>query len=306
MALPPRRNGERGRVDAMHQSDSEFWKGHWRSTALWTAIGLIMLASPGVRADSVTTAPTSANSQATSDTSDDAALRKSQDAIGRPVGDYLFHDTALRPVRLTDFRGRPLVVNLVYTACTRACPLTIETLGRAVDVARDALGPNSFSVVTIGFDAPADTPQRMKAFAMEHGVAAPNWIFLSGDHAAIDGLAGDVGFTFVPSAAGFDHLSQTTVVDEDGRVYRQIYGADFESPALVEPLKDLVLGRKSDLVSFAGLVNRIRLFCTLYNPASHRYRFDYSIFTGIFIGFVSLTAVGVLLIRGWIHSRPLR
>lgn len=235
-----------------------------------------------------------------------AVLQHSQAAIGRPLGDYAFRDTELRTVRLSDFHGRPLVVNLVYTGCSHACPITIETLGRAVGVAREALGPDSFSVVTIGFDAAADVPQRMRAFARAHGVSASNWTFLSGDAATIDSLTRDLGFVFFPSAKGFDHSSQTTVVDGEGRIYRQIYGADFESPALVEPLKDLVFGRKSDLVSLSGLINRIRLFCTLYNPVSQRYQFDYSIFIGIFIGFVSLTAVAVLLVRGWLHSRPLR
>ncbi len=267
------------------------------AAALAMLLGLSLLAA-GSRAD----AP--AASQSALD--EPSALRLSQAAIGRPVGDYEFRDTAFKPVRLSSFRGRPLVVNLVYTGCNRACPLTVETLGRAVDVAAGALGPDSFSVVTIGFDAAADTPQRMRAFAIEHGIAKPNWIFLSADKPTIDSLSRDVGFVFFPSAKGFDHLSQTTVVDEDGRIYRQIYGADFESPALVEPLKDLVLGRKSDLVSLSGILNRIRLFCTLYNPASGRYGFDYSIFVGMFIGFVSLATVAVLLVRGWLHGRPLQ
>lgn len=235
-----------------------------------------------------------------------AALRLSQEAVSRTLGDYSFEDTVFRPVRLSDFRGKPLVVNLVYTGCSHACPITIETLGRAADVAREALGENSFSVVTIGFDARNDTPQRMRAFAREHGVDAPSWTFLSGDAATIEGLSHDLGFVFFPSAAGFEHSTQTTVVDGEGRIYRQIYGADFEPPALVEPLKELVFGRRSDLVSLSGIVNRIRLFCTLYNPQTHRYRFDYSVFIGIVIGFVSLTTVGVLLVRGWLHSRPLR
>ena len=233
-----------------------------------------------------------------------SAPKNRQAAVGRELGDYAFRDTWLKTVRLSDFRGRPLIVNLVYTGCSHACPVTIETLGRAVDVADEALGPDSFSVVTIGFDTRSDTPERMRAFAREHGISKPNWSFLSADEATIDSLARDLGFLFFPSAQGFEHLTQTTVVDENGRIYRQIYGADFESPSLVEPLKDLVFGRKSDLASLSGILNRIRLFCTLYNPASGRYGFDYSIFIGMVIGFVSLTAVAVLLVRGWLHSRP--
>ena len=175
-----------------------------------------------------------------------------------------------------------------------------------MDAATETIGPGSFSVFTIGFDAVADTPQRMRAFARDHGIAKPNWRFLSADRATIDSLVQDLGFVFFPSAQGFEHLAQTTVVDENGRIYRHIYGADFEPPVLVEPLKDLVFGRKSDLASLSGILNRIRLFCTLYDPASGRYTFDYSFFVGIVIGFMSFATVAVLLVRSWLHSSPFR
>nr|MBC8242255.1 hypothetical protein [Alphaproteobacteria bacterium] len=40
-----------------------------------------------------------------------------------------------------------------------------------------------------------------------------------------------------------------------------------------------------------------RLFCTLYDPAAQRYRFDYSVFIGFFIGLAALTTVGSILVR---------
>ena len=55
-------------------------------------------------------------------------------------------------------------------------------------------------------------------------------------------LAADVGFSYVRSPRGFDHVTQTTVVDASGKVYRQIYGDAFPTPALVEPLKELIYG----------------------------------------------------------------
>ena len=264
--------------------------------AVATFVTLWLLAA-GVRADSVD--PSTAVDEV-------SALKQSEAAIGRELGNYEFRDTELNTVSLSQFRGKPLIVNLVFTGCSRACPLTIERLGRAVDAAAEAIGPDSFSVLTIGFDAAADTPQRMRAFAHDHGIAEPNWRFLSADRATIDALAEDLGFAFFPSTEGFEHLAQTTVVDENGRIYRQIYGADFEPPVLVEPLKDLVFGRKSELTSLSGILNRIRLFCTLYDPASGRYTFDYSIFIGIVIGFISFAIMAVLLVRSWLHSSPFR
>ena len=57
-------------------------------------------------------------------------------------------------------------------------------------------------------------------------------------------LANNLGFLYFASAKGFDHLMQTTVVDANGKIYRQVYGMTFDTPLLVEPLKELVLGER--------------------------------------------------------------
>lgn len=228
-----------------------------------------------------------------------AALEASQAALGRTLADHAFRDTSHRPVRLADFRGRPLVVNLVYTACSQACPLVVQTLYPAVEAAQDALGETAFAVATIGFDARNDTPERMRAFARAQGVDLPNWVFLSADQTTIDRLAAELGFTITPSAQGLDHVAQVSVIDPEGRVYRQIYGGAFEVPALVEPLKELVFGARSGWTTLDGLINRVRLFCTLYDPRSDRYRFDWSVFIGIAIGAASLAGVAIFVLREW-------
>jgi protein SCO1/2 len=233
-----------------------------------------------------------------------AAISYSQAAIGRPLGDYGFLDTQHRPVRLSDYRGKPLVVNLVFTACADSCPIVVQTLHKAVDVAQDAVGKDAFSVVTIGFDARDDTPERMRAFARGQGVDLPNWDFLSGDAATIKDLVENLGFIYFPSPRGFDHLAQTTVIDADGRVYRQVYGSQFNTPALTEPLIELVFGRASSSNTLAYLTNQLRLFCTYYDPNRDRYRFDYSIFIGLVVGASSLIGIGTVLVRAWLRTRP--
>jgi protein SCO1/2 len=231
------------------------------------------------------------------------ALDTSQAALGRELGAYELRDVRHRSVRLSDYRGKPLVISLVYTSCVDICPTATETMVTAVEDARAALGKNSFHVVTIGFDARHDTPERMRAFARSHGVSLDNWTFLSGEEETIDRLAADLGFLFTLAPQGFDHLTQTTVVDGEGRIYRQIYGAVFEPPLLVEPLKDLVLGRAGRLTDVGDLLNRIRLICTVYDPASGRYRFKYAIFISAGLGAACLSAVGFVLFRWWLRSR---
>jgi protein SCO1/2 len=139
----------------------------------------------------------------------------------------------------------------------------------------------------------------MASFARERAIDLPGWYFASADAATIDAFSRELGFVFFPSAAGFDHLAQTTVLDADGRVYTQVYGQSFDPPSLVEPLKQLVFGTHADARSLSGWVSGVRLFCTVYDPASGRYRFDYSIFIALGVGLLCLGAVAVFIVRAW-------
>lgn len=225
------------------------------------------------------------------------ALEKSQGAIGDTVPDLTFRDTAGKPVSLGMFRGKPLLITLVYTGCADICPAAIESLAPAVNAGEDALGKDSFAVLTIGFDTRNDTPERMRSFARQHHAGGGNWYFLASDSATMERLTQAVGFSYFSSAGGFDHMAQVTVIDKSGRIYRQIYGSSFDTPQIVEPLKELVFGREKPFLSISGLSDRIKLFCTVYNPVTGRYYFDYSLFASIAIGAISLALVFFVLVR---------
>lgn len=213
------------------------------------------------------------------------ALQSSQAAIGRTLHDYLLTDQHGRSLRLSEFKGKPLVLSLVYTSCYHICPMTTRNLSKVVEKARDALGHDSFSVAVLGFDAQHDTPQAMISYAKKQGVEENGWYLLSADSDTINALSKQLGFLFFTSPNGFDHIVQASVIDAEGSVYTQVYGEVFETPLLVEPLKDLVLGRpKPGQTLLDELVNKVRFFCTAYDPSRDGYRFDYSLFVGLVIG----------------------
>ena len=232
------------------------------------------------------------------------AYSKSQAALGKQVGNHRFLDNDGAELRLSRFRGKPLLVSMIFTSCYHICPVITRQLAGVVDVAREALGEDSFEVITVGFDTQADTPERMRSFARGRGIADPRWHFLSADEATIGAFSEDLGFSFAPSPRGFDHLTQVTVIDADGRVFQQVYGDAFTPPALVEPLKELVLGTGEGIAGFTGWVKGVRFLCTVYDPTSGRYSFDYSIFIALAIGVVSLGGVAIFVIRAWREHRP--
>ncbi len=230
------------------------------------------------------------------------ALEMSQAAIGRKVHDYTFRDTTGKRVKLSDFYGKPVVISLIYSSCADVCPVITSTLLDADEIARDAVGDDAYTILTIGFDTGEDNPVRMKSFASNQGVEiSDHWKFLSGDIAAIAGLSDDLGFQFFESTKGFDHLTQTSVLDRNGAVYRQIYGETFAAPHLVEPLKNLTFGTDTPFASLGDLLNKVRLFCTIYDPTADKYRFEYSIFFRMFVGGMIIMGMVVFLLN-WVRE----
>ena len=234
----------------------------------------------------------------------DSAVATSQAAIGKPLEDYMFYDRQGRPVNLSEYRGKPLLISMIFTSCHHVCPAITRHLATAVDAAREAMGADSFQVLTIGFDTPVDTPDAMRVFANKQSIDDPNWEFLSGSADEIARLVDNIGFVYFPSPRGFDHINQVTVIDRDGVVYRQVYGAAFELPWLVEPIKELVYNRPQpgDHIG-SGLLNRIKLFCTVYDPNSGRYKFDYSLFVGMAVGAITVLSVIFWLLLEYSRAR---
>ena len=228
-----------------------------------------------------------------------AAIAFSQAAIGATVGDYSFATHAGGKRRLSEYRGRPLLVSFVYTGCVDACPVAVRFLQRSVAEARQVFGTDAFSVAVIGFNQPFDDPQAMRAFAARHGLTGQGWEFLSPDTASVEPLTRAFGFSWYSTPKGYDHIAQVSLVDGDGRIYRQIYGEDFQAPLLIEPLKQLITDKRVPAGDWRVLVQKVRLLCTVYDRSTGRYRLDYSLFFGIAIGLGILAAVAGGLLREW-------
>lgn len=234
-----------------------------------------------------------------------AAFALSQGAIGNQIGDFVLLDRQGQPVELSRYRGKPLLVTFIYTACFQVCPTITRNLQKAVANTVSVMGANRFSVISIGFNQPFDSPAALKDFARQYGIDLPNWEFLSPAPAIVGDLTTNFGFSYVATPAGFDHINQVTLVDATGRIVRQVYGEKFTAEELAEPLKLLITG--SAIPPEAGtlqeIMERVRILCSIYDPLTGRYRTNYSLYFQ-FAGF--LTFVGFMIylsINFWRNRR---
>jgi protein SCO1/2 len=232
------------------------------------------------------------------------ALRTSQAAIGRQIGDHILLNREGRPVALSSFRGKPLLVSFIYTGCFQVCPTTTKSLQETVEGLQKTLGPNQFNVVSIGFNQPADSPQALKAFATQYGIRQPNWDFLSPPAAIVPTLAQDFGFVYAASPAGFDHVLQVSIVDAQGRIVRQVYGESVVPAELGEPIKLLLAGTPVQSNELLGdLMDRVRILCTVYDPKTGAYRVDYTLPIQIAGGVTFFVLMLIFFFNEWRSNR---
>ncbi|MGZ5155662.1 MAG: SCO family protein [Caldimonas sp.] len=237
----------------------------------------------------------------------DAAVRASQAAIGRRIGEHTLLDRDGKAVRLSSYRGKPLLVSFIYTGCFQVCPTGTRALHQAVRALETRFGTAQFNVVSIGFNQPSDSPAAMKAFAAQNGIDVPHWSFLSPPASDVDALTREFGFSFQATPAGFDHVLQVTLLDAEGRIVRQVYGAEVAPDALGEPLTLLLAGRPLQLQSGRGdLIDRVRILCTVYDPRTGTYRVDYSLALEVAGGLTFAISMLLYMLNEWRVRRAAR
>ena len=281
------------------------------SRALIAAL-LVLAANPLVADDAatekpkLTARPQGANSGVTLTTLDEkSAFARSQSVIGKPVGDFVLLDRRGQAVELSRYRGKPLLVTFIYTACFQVCPTLTRNLQKGVQNTVGVLGADRFNVISIGFNQPFDSPAALKEFATHYGIYLPNWEFLSPAPAIVGDLTANFGFSYVATPAGFDHINQVTLVDAEGMIVRQVYGEKFTAEDLAEPLKLLITGSAipPEVGALKEIMERVRILCSIYDPVTGRYRTNYSLYFQI-AGF--LTFVGFMIylsINFWKNRR---
>ena len=237
-----------------------------------------------------------------------AALAAGQAVIGTTPPDFTLLDRQGKPVRLSQYRGKPLLVSFIYTGCFEICPTSTRNLHEAVKGLDQLLSPGQFNVVSIGFNQPADSPVALRSFAAQYGIKYPNWEFLSPHAKIVEPLTRSFGFSYLATPAGFDHILGVTVLDAEGKIATQVWGDQLTAQQLGEPLRQL-LGRApvTQRETLAGLLERVRILCTVYDPETGTYRFKYALVMEIVGGMVFVVwMIGYFVLEWRRHRRARR
>ena len=87
---------------------------------------------------------------------------------------------------------RTVIINVMYTNCIGACPLTTQKFLQVSRKLGDLFG-EKVQFVSISNDPERDTPEALTKFAKKQGVDMDGWTFLTGPKQKIDGVIKKIG-----------------------------------------------------------------------------------------------------------------
>jgi protein SCO1 len=150
--------------------------------------------------------------------------------VGDAVPDFTLTDQTGAAVRLSDFRGRAVAINFIYTRCP--LPDVCPRLSAAFAYAAKQLHDRPLTFLSITVDPQHDTPEVLREYAARWRADQERWRFLTGDLAAVRGVAEIFGLTFWPEENMIGHTVTTAVIDPRGRVAALIEGSAYRAAEL--------------------------------------------------------------------------
>ncbi len=140
-------------------------------------------------------------------------------------------------IELTDLRGNPLVVVMIYTTCKAACPRLVADMRNI----HDKVNNPTVRYILVSIDPENDTPERLKAFAIENQMDSNEWTFLQGSIDDVREFSNVLAVKYKQiSPLDFSHSNIITVFDNQGVLAHQQEGLGVDHSTLVAQVKKLV------------------------------------------------------------------
>lgn len=143
----------------------------------------------------------------------------------------IFTDDKGRSVRLSDWRGKPVILTMEYANCRFICSITLQKL-REIQEAADKQGKNiDFLIVSI--DPENDTPEAWTQYRKSRGLERGNWYFLTAGVRETKSFAALLGIKYWFYDEHLMHDFRIVRLDDGGRVVKMIDAYDAKPDELL-------------------------------------------------------------------------
>lgn len=128
-----------------------------------------------------------------------------------------------KKIKLKDFSGKPVILTMLYTGCTKSCPIIIGHLKSFYDSLSNE-EKNKVNFVVLSFDSKRDTPKNLKKFADKNKLGK-NFYLLNGSDDSILEIASLLGIKYSKTDDGeFSHTNKIILLNKKGEVFHQNEG----------------------------------------------------------------------------------
>ncbi|WP_111706695.1 SCO family protein [Lutibacter citreus] len=144
-----------------------------------------------------------------------------------------------KTIQLEDLKGKTLVMVMIYTTCKAACPrLVADMRNIEKEIPRGLLGNINFVLVSI--DPETDTPEKLKAFAIENYMDDEQWTFLQGSVSGVREFANVLAVKYKQiSPLDFSHSNIISVFNAGGELVHQQEGLGVDNKETISKIIEI-------------------------------------------------------------------
>jgi protein SCO1/2 len=146
-------------------------------------------------------------------------------AIGGAMPEFTLTDQLGHTVNSSDFRGKVLAINFIYTRCPLpdVCPRLAANFATLQRRFPEALG-TGLMFISVTVDPDYDTPAVLATYAKRWSADYRGWRFLTGD---VANLAAGLGEVYWSDEGSIGHNSTTSIIGRDGRLAASVDGSSW-------------------------------------------------------------------------------
>lgn len=154
---------------------------------------------------------------------------------GDPIPSFVLHDQNGTTLRHSDFNGKIVVINFIFTRCgaPTMCPSATKKMGELASLVREQSLQNDVRFVTISFDPEHDTPEVLAQYAKGFSIDLSNYSFLTGDAQTVNRLTKTFGVATVSENGTINHTMKTVIFNKMGNMVYATSQVDWKPKALL-------------------------------------------------------------------------
>jgi protein SCO1 len=163
--------------------------------------------------------------------------------IGDAVPDFTLTGQDGMPVTFSQFHGKVIALNFVYTRCAlpNFCVRSSNNFGNLQKRFRNHL-KRDLVLLTVTFDPVHDSPNALSKYARTWKADPHAWHFLTGSEATIRRVCDLFGEDYFPDEGLMDHSLHTAIIDRRGRLIANLEGNEFTAEQLGDLVQTVLTG----------------------------------------------------------------